>query len=162
LIRAFERLAIGDPRLNLVIAGGRGWLYEPILAAAASSPVAERIHLAGFVDDGDLPALYQMAEAFAFPSLYEGFGIPILEAMASGTPVVSADNSSLPEVAGDAALLVGAGDDAALADALGRILREPALRQTLIERGHAQAARFSWEAAAKRLSAAYAEVLAAD
>lgn len=162
LIRAFERLAPAHPDLHLFIAGGRGWLYEPILAAAAGSAFADRIRLAGFVDDRDLPALYRMAEAFAFPSFYEGFGIPILEAMASGTPVVTADNSSLPEVAGDAALRVETGDDAALADALVRILDQPALRAELIARGRARAAGFSWEAAASRLSAAYAGLMTED
>ena len=142
LIRAFERLAPQRPQLQLVIAGGRGWLEGPILAAAAASPMAERIHLAGFVADADLPALYSLAEAFAFPSHYEGFGIPVLEAMACGTPVVCADNSSLPEVAGDAALL----DD-------------QALRARLAVAGPARAAGFSWAAAAERLWAAYGAAL---
>ena len=159
LIRAFERLAPQRPRLQLVIAGGRGWLEGPILAAAAASPMAERIHLAGFVADADLPALYSLAEAFAFPSHYEGFGIPVLEAMACGTPVVCADNSSLPEVAGDAALLVPATDEAALTTALARLLDDQALRARLAVAGPARAAGFSWAAAAERLWAAYGAAL---
>ncbi len=159
LIQAFEVLAGDRPDLHLVIAGGHGWLYQPILRAAEGSPLAERIHLAGFVADEDLPALYNLAELFAFPSYYEGFGIPVLEAMACGRPVVSADNSSLPEVAGDAALLVPAGDRAALVSAMQRLLDDPALSQRMIARGLEQAAGFSWQAAADRLLEAYSRLL---
>lgn len=161
LIRAFERLGRQPQQadLKLVIAGGRGWLYEPILQAARQSELAARIQLLGFVADADLPALYSLAEAFAFPSHYEGFGIPVLEAMACGTPVVAADNSSLPEVAGEAALLVPAGDDAALAAALARLLGDADLRTRLTEAGLRRTAEFGWEAAAERLWGAYGEAL---
>lgn len=158
LIAAFDQLAArplpGAP-LHLVIAGGKGWLYDDIFAAAAASPARQRIHFIGFVSDDDLPALYSLAEVFAFPSHYEGFGIPVLEAMACGTPVVCADNSSLPEVAGDAALMVEATDTEGLADALRRLITDADLRRELRRRGLAQAARFSWEAAARRLLAVY-------
>jgi len=162
LIAAFNRLASvgGKPTtgdLHLVIAGGRGWLYDDILAAAETSPVRERIHLAGYVADEDLPALYSLATLFAFPSNYEGFGIPILEAMACGTPVVCADNSSLPEVAGDAALLVEATDADTLADAIRQLLIDTSLRETLIQRGYEQARKFTWEGAARRLLDVYNE-----
>jgi glycosyltransferase involved in cell wall biosynthesis len=147
--------ALPGAPLHLVIAGGKGWLYEPILAAADASPLRERVHFAGFVADADLPGLYSLAELFVFPSHYEGFGIPVLEAMACGTPVVCADNSSLPEVAGDAALLVNATDIDGLAGAMNQVLNEPALRARLVERGFRQAARFSWEDAARRLLEVY-------
>jgi glycosyltransferase involved in cell wall biosynthesis len=156
LIAAFDRLAAaGLPDLHLVIAGGKGWLYDDIFAAAAASPVSQRIHFPGFVADEDLPALYTLADLFAFPSHYEGFGIPVLEAMACGTPVVCADNSSLPEVAGDAALLVPAADSQALADALHRLLIDLSLRENLVGRGLEQVKKFTWEAAARRLLAVY-------
>lgn len=159
LIQAFERCAERVPDLHLVIAGGQGWLFEPILEAAASSPHAARIHLLGFVDDAELPSLYGLAESFAFPSFYEGFGIPVLEAMACGTPVVVADNSSLPELAGDAALRVPTGDSAALATALLRLSEDPELRLRHARLGPIQASRFAWPAAADRLVEVYRGLL---
>jgi glycosyltransferase involved in cell wall biosynthesis len=160
LISAFNGLASvgGKPTmddLHLVIAGGRGWLYDEIFAAAKASPVPERIHITGYVADEDLPALYSLATLFAFPSNYEGFGIPVLEAMACGTPVVCADNSSLPEVAGDAALLVEATNADRLADAMRQLLIDTSLRETLIQRGYKQARKFTWEGAARRLLEVY-------
>jgi glycosyltransferase involved in cell wall biosynthesis len=163
LIAAFDQLMTTTHRLtvddlHLVIAGGKGWLYEDIFAAAEASPARQRIHFAGFVDDQDLPALYSQASLFAFPSHYEGFGIPVLEAMACGTPVVCSDNSSLPEVAGDAALLVKATDTDALVHAMRRFLVDTSLREMLIGRGFAQARRFSWDQAAQRLLRVYHQV----
>ncbi|RME71896.1 MAG: glycosyltransferase family 1 protein, partial [Chloroflexi bacterium] len=154
LIEAFSRSPVRDTH-HLVIAGGKGWLYDDIFAAADTSPAADRIHLIGFVADADLPALYSLADIFAYPSHYEGFGIPVVEAMACGTPVVCADNSSLPEVAGNAAVLVPATDTAALAEALHRLATDTALRQTAIEQGFQQAQKFTWQAAAERLLKVY-------
>lgn len=153
LMEAFARLNSAD--VHLVIVGGKGWLYEDVFARARDLRIQDRVTFAGFVDDADLPALYNLARAFALPSLYEGFGIPPLEAMACGTPVVTADNSSLPEVIGDAGLLVAAEDTAALSSALEQLLGEPALRRTLIERGLAQARQFTWQRAARTLLATY-------
>ena len=154
LIEAFNRSPVRETH-HLVIAGGRGWLYENIFAAAAASPVADRIHLIGFVADDDLPALYSLADIFAYPSHYEGFGIPVIEAMACGTPVVCANNSSLPEVAGQAAQLIEATDTTALADSLQRLAADPTLRQQAIEQGFQQARKFTWPAAAQRLLQVY-------
>lgn len=155
LIEAMRAL----PDHHLVIAGGRGWLEGPIRAAADAPAVRGRVHFIGFADDADLPALYSAADAFAFPSLYEGFGLPILEAMACGAPVVTSSASSMPEVAGDAALLVevdgGPGDADALAEALRRVLGDATLRAQLRERGFAQARRFTWQRAAAQLRAVY-------
>lgn len=152
LIRAFNLLKkrFGVPH-HLVIAGSKGWMYEPIFEEAARSPYREHIHFPGFVADADLPALYTLADAFAYPSFYEGFGFPPLEAMACGVPVVCADNSSLPEVVGDAGILLPADDEAAWAEALARVLLDEDERQRMVQAGYAQAARFTWDAVAERL-----------
>jgi len=139
--------------LHLLIAGGRGWLYQDILAEAERHP--DRVRILGFVDEADLPALYRNAALFAFPSLYEGFGLPVLEAMACGLPVVCSNASSLPEVAGDAALLVDPLDTGGLAGALARALGDADLRREMVTRGLAQAARFTWEQAAHQLLATF-------
>lgn len=154
LIQAFSQSPVRETH-HLVIAGGKGWLYDDIFTAAETSPVANRIHLIGFVADEDLPALYTLANVFAYPSHYEGFGIPVVEAMACGTPVVCADNSCLPEVAGQSALLVPATDSEALAVALQRLATELALRQQAIAEGFRQAQKFNWPAAARRLLNVY-------
>lgn len=160
LIRAFGRLRQEHGvEHQLVIAGGKGWLDEPIYATIDELGLRGPVLLTGFVDDADLPALYQGADVFAFPSLYEGFGIPILEAMAGGTPVVTAQASSMPEVAGDAALLVSPHDVGELAHALWRLLSEPALCDALILRGHQRVSRFRWEHSAEALLEAYASLV---
>jgi len=149
LIRAYDLLRHEHhiPQ-QLVIAGGKGWLYDEITETIDELGLGEQVLLPGFVADDDLPALYSAADVFAFPSIYEGFGIPVLEAMACGTPVVTTPVSSLPEVAGDAALLAPPEDVEALADALWQLLDDTALRDELCERGFRQAKRFTWERAA--------------
>ncbi len=154
LIAAFSQSPVRETH-HLVIAGGKGWLYDDIFAAAHTSPVAERIHLIGFVADEDLPALYSLADIFAYPSHYEGFGIPIIEAMACGTPVVCANNSCLPEVAGQSALQVTATDTIALAAALTQLATDLTLREQAIREGFRQAQKFTWSAAAQRLLRVY-------
>ncbi len=155
LIAAFAEAARapGGPR-TLVIAGRKGWLYDDIFAAIERSGVGDCVRLLDFLPDADLPALYHLADVLAMPSLYEGFGIPAAEAMASGTPVVYSAVSSLPEVVGEAGLGVPPEDVGALRDALLRVLRDDDLRRTLIARGLARAALFSWDSAA----AAHVEV----
>ena len=161
LITAFARLVagqqeiFGEADLGLVIAGGQGWMYDETLASVERLGLQGRVHFPGFVADEDLPALYTLASVFAFPSWYEGFGLPVLEAMACGTPVVTADNSSLPEVAGEAALMVGAGDPDGLCRALGQALSDEALRERMVAAGTKQAQRFSWRVAAKKVLQAY-------
>lgn len=133
---------------RLLIAGGYGWLYDDIVSEADKH---DRVRLLGFVEDEDLPALYRHAALFAFPSLYEGFGLPVLEAMACGVPVVCSNTSSLPEVAGDAALLVDPVDVDAMSAAMDLALEDDDLRRRMIERGLTQAARFTWERSAQQL-----------
>ena len=130
-------------------------MVEDTYAAVKRTGMEERVHWTGFVDDEDLPALYSLSSAFAFPTWYEGFGLPVLEAMACGTPVVCADNSSLPEVAGQAALLVDAGTPDALAEALYRVLVETDLRDHMVAAGREQAEKFTWPAAARQLLGVY-------
>ncbi len=130
--------------LQLVIAGKRGWLSDAIERRAAELGIAARVRFVGYVDDDDLPALLSGALAFTFPSLYEGFGMPVLEAMACGTPVLTSTTSSLPEVAGDAALLVPPDNTAAIAAALTQLLSDATLRSTLRERGLQHVAQFTW------------------
>ncbi len=163
LIRAFARLrplaaqeqAVEISNLKLVIAGGKGWLYDEIFAEIKQQGLEESVILPGFVDDEDLPALYSAASVFAYPSLYEGFGLPVLEAMACGTPVVTSNVSSLPEVAGDAALTVTPTNLAALSGALLNALADDILRARMISRGLARASQFTWENSARQLLAVY-------
>lgn len=160
--RLIEALAALGPQYgdyHLVIAGGRGWLDAPIYQTVRDLGMGERVHFTGFARDEDLPALYSDAVCLAYPSLYEGIGLPVLEAMACGTPVVTSTVSSLPEVAGDAALLVDPYDVEALAGALRRLLDDSALRETLIARGTHQAAFFTWERAAAQLLAVYRQMV---
>jgi glycosyltransferase involved in cell wall biosynthesis len=157
LIRAFAQLA-NRPTIQLLIAGGRGWLYQDIFAEAEKH--GDRVRILGFVDDADLPALYRHAALFAFPSLFEGFGLPVLEAMACGVPVVCSNASALPEVASDAALLADPLDTDGLTEAMAWALGNADLRQEMVTRGLAQAAQFTWEKAARQLLAAFDAVRA--
>jgi glycosyltransferase involved in cell wall biosynthesis len=161
LLHAFARLRAGFPSLTLAIAGRPTWKFAEIPRTLGDLNLGAAVRFTGYVDDTDLPALYGGAAAFCFPSLYEGFGLPVLEAMACGTPVVCSNTSSLPEVAGDAALLVDPHDPAALADALARILGERALAEDLRRRGLARAAAYSWDRTAALTAAVYQKVLAA-
>ncbi|HET9014835.1 MAG TPA: glycosyltransferase family 1 protein [Thermomicrobiaceae bacterium] len=143
LIRAFDRLAGERPELTLVLAGRRGWLAEQIDAALARSPHRDRILLLGHAPDDALPSLYAGASALALPSLSEGFGLPVLEAMACGTPALVSDRGALPEVGGEAALVVDPLDEEAIARGLARLL-EPTERARRSETGRQWAATFTW------------------
>jgi glycosyltransferase involved in cell wall biosynthesis len=137
------RQQLGQVCPALVIVGRKGWNCDDILRYMAV--LQENVFFLGHIPDSDLIALYQMATCFVFPSLYEGFGLPILEAMMAGCPVVTTNVSSLPEVAGDAALLVDPYDAKEMARAMRLVLQDKALRRRLIADGHVQASRFSWE-----------------
>ena len=147
--------------LNVVVAGKQGWLVESTLQAVRARGLEGKVQFTGYVADEDLPSLYTLAEVFAFPSVYEGFGLPPLEALACGTPVVCSNASSLPEVMGDAGLLVSPTDAQAWMLALGRALTDASLRRDLAARGPRQAARFTWVDAARRTRAVYEELLGA-
>ncbi len=162
LLEAFARLqraAAIDPALRIVLAGARGWLEEPIFRTVRSLGLEQVVHFPGFIDDDDLPAVYSGAALFVFPSLYEGFGLPLLEAMACGVPVITSNISSMPEVAGDAAMLVDPRDVDGLAAAIAQVLRDEALRDRLRGAGIARARQFSWETAARQTLDAYASVV---
>lgn len=155
-LRLLARLrALGYPH-RLLIVGGEGWLFEPVRKMVQRLGLAADVAFAGFVPLVDLVALYSGAAVVLMPSLYEGFGFPVLEAMACGAPVVCSNVSSLPEVAGDAALLAEPNDDDALVAAVSRILTEPGLRLALVERGLRQAARFQWSYCAAQTAELYA------
>ncbi len=148
LIDAYERV---DADLDLVIAGGKGWLYEDVFRRAAKSPKRDRIRFVGYVDETDKPALYSAAEALVYPSYYEGFGMPPLEAMACGTPVVASHVSSLGEVVGDAGLLVDPEDAEDIASAMRAVTGDRRLAAELRARGAERARRYTWDASAATL-----------
>ena len=156
LVRAFEAMPAG---WRLVLAGSLGFGADEIVHEVEASLRHTDIEIRGYLPSQELEALYARASVFAFPSLDEGFGMPVLEAMAHGIPVVTSDRSSLPEVAGDAAILVDPSDEDAIAGALSRIIEDAALYQELVTRGRARAACFSWERAIEQTCAVYRELL---
>lgn len=156
LIEVFDRLTGFDG--ELVIAGGRGWKFEPILERIAQSPRRDRIRVLDYVTEAELDRLYRTAELFVFPSRYEGFGFPPLEAMARGTAVVSAATGSLPEVLGDAALVIPGFDADAWAARLSCLLSDGDARRTLAQRGPAHAARFTWAETARQTWQVYRQL----
>jgi glycosyltransferase involved in cell wall biosynthesis len=154
LLRAYARVK-DEVAWPLVVVGAPGWLYESVFHEAHWLGIADRIIFAGYAEPDALPLWYSAATVFVYPSLYEGFGLPLLEAMACGTPVITSATSSLPEVAGDAAICVNPTDVAALASALERLIQQPALHAELRERGLARAREFSWERTARETAEVY-------
>lgn len=154
LIEAWSRVA-PDTEADLVIAGRRGWKTQAIDVAVSRSPHHQRIHFLDFLPEDDLPAVMSAAFAFVWPSLFEGFGLPPLEAMACGTPVLTSKVSSLPEIVGDAALLTAPEDVSAIADGMQRLLGDASLREGLAARGLERARLFSWERSAALTLKAY-------
>jgi glycosyltransferase involved in cell wall biosynthesis len=162
LIEAFHLMRHDHPHLTnvqLLIIGDEISKYAALRRAVHRHKLHKHVRFFGFVSDQTLAALYRLADTFVFPSLYEGFGLPPLEAMASGTPVITSNVSSLPEVVGDAALMIDPYDPAAIADAMQRVLTTPALREDLQRRGLARAREFSWERSIKRVREIYDEVM---
>ncbi len=161
LIRAFARVRAqpGREDLRLVLLGDDVSRYSSLRRTVEKSGLRQDVRFFGFVPHRTLAALYRMASVFAFPSLYEGFGLPPLEAMACGTPVVTSRISALPEVVGDGALLVDPYSEEAIADAIGRVLDDGVLRAELIERGLRRSAQFSWERSVRAIHAGYMRAL---
>jgi len=161
LVEAWQQVKQSEAGRNrkLVLAGRRGWLYEPIFQRITELGLRDEVVWLDFVADADLPALYNLADCFAFPSVYEGFGIPPLEALACGTPVVTANNSALPEIFEDVALLVDAHDIEAISKAIVQTLTdhdaEGAAVKNLRLAGLERAAQFSWERAADEMLELY-------
>jgi len=147
LVQAYGRLPGDAP--PLVLAGAKGWYFQRIAAAIAALGLENRVLLPGYVADADVPALLTGATALLYPSLYEGFGLPALEALACGTPVLAANTSSLPEVVGAAGLLVDPLDVGAIAAAMQRLLADEALRAALSQQGRERAKGFSWDRCAR-------------
>jgi glycosyltransferase involved in cell wall biosynthesis len=141
------------------VVGKRGWLYDDFFQELERSPVRHAVRFPGYVPDADLPACYGGAQALVLPSLYEGFGLPVLEAMACGTPVVCADRASLPEIAGEAAVLADPEDEQALAAAMARVIEDLPRRRQMQALGLERARRFSWQATAQATLAIYEQVM---
>lgn len=162
LVKAYARLR-RERRIQhgLVLVGERGWKYESIFKLVDQLGLQDAVRCTGAVPAADLPALYNAADLFVYPSLYEGFGLPPLEALACGTPVITSSVSSLPEVVGDAALLVDPGDEEGLALAMAEVLGDGERRRHMRERGLEQARRFSWERCARETLAVYEEAMGA-
>jgi glycosyltransferase involved in cell wall biosynthesis len=158
LVEAFARVAAARPDVSLVLTGWHTPRFRLVLDVIEREGLRERVRILGHVPDDALPALYRAADVFALPSLHEGFGIPVLEALACGTPVVTSNVSALPEIAGDAAELVDPYDVGAIAAALLRVLADDERAAELRRLGPAQAARFTWRRSAERHLECYERV----
>ncbi len=148
LIEAFASIAAENPDLHLVIAGKKGWMTESLFATIKKFDLTSRIVFTGFIAEAEKPLFLAACTLFVYPSLYEGFGLPALEAIACGAPTITSNTSALPEVVGDAAILIDPANTAALAEAMQSVLLDPVLRKDLQTRGPLQAAQFTWEKAA--------------
>jgi glycosyltransferase involved in cell wall biosynthesis len=162
LVEAYGSSEAAKLRIPLFVAGGKGWYYQEIFQRVDELELTDVVHFPGYVPDAELPLWYNAAECFVYPSLYEGFGMPLLEAMACGTPVIASDASCMPEVVGDAGLLVAPNDMSALSASLDRLLKDADLQADLSGRGRARAAAFTWEAAAQATIECYDCALEAD
>lgn len=158
LLRAYEQANFSSPDCHLMIVGGKGWKNHALRKRLEEHPLKNRIHLTGYLPRSHLKAVYQRAICLVFPSIYEGFGLPILEAMKCGTPVITSNVSSMPEVAGDAALLVDPYDTDQLARNMIRLSRDDRLRKELIGKGYRRAMDFSWDRAACEMLKIFAEI----
>lgn len=159
LVRSFALAVREGVDANLVITGKKGWYYQGLFKLVADLNLQDKVIFTGYVAEYDLPALYSAAKAFVFPSLYEGFGLPPLEAMACGVPVISSNTSSMPEVIGKAGILISPKDERLWAKTIVNILKDKALALTLGQWGIRQAKKFSWEETARKTVEVYKEVV---
>jgi glycosyltransferase involved in cell wall biosynthesis len=157
LVEAFAR--IKNDQVGLVLVGGKGWLYDELFSRVEALGLSKIVTFAGYVTGDELPLWYNAATALAYPSVYEGFGLPVLEAQACGTPVLTSNASSLPEAAGDAGLMVDPYDTDALAAGLHRLLTDESLQYELRERGLIHARQFSWPRTARETAGVYRRAL---
>jgi glycosyltransferase involved in cell wall biosynthesis len=144
---------------QLVLIGKKGWNYEPIFTAIQNSPCKDEIHHLDYLSNELVALFYSKADVFLYPSHYEGFGLPVLEAMTLGTPVITSNTSSIPEVTGDAAILIDPNDYMQLAEAILQVISDSQLRQNLINKGKIRADLFSWERTAKETLKAYKSII---
>jgi glycosyltransferase involved in cell wall biosynthesis len=159
LLEAYGRTQAFREAVPLVIAGGKGWYYEEIFERVEQLGLTDAVRFPGFVPDAEIPLWYNAATVFVYPSIYEGFGLPLLEAMACGTPVIGSTASSIPEVVQGAGLLVAPDDVDQLSDSLDRVVQDRNLRADLSERGRARSASFTWQATAVATAASYRRAL---
>ncbi len=160
LVEALERLHARGLSIPLVVVGGKGWLYEEFFRRLEQSAVRDAVQFPGYLPAADLPAIFAAATLATMPSVYEGFGLPVLEAMACGTPVVCSDGSSLPEMGGEAARYFDPYDVEAMAEAISEVWGDENLRGEMREKGLVQAGKFSWQRAAEETRAVYEGILA--
>jgi glycosyltransferase involved in cell wall biosynthesis len=151
LVEAFAKVHDKYPDYHLVIVGGKGWKYEEIFETVRTNYLGKFVHNLGYVSSGSLVKLYNLAKAFVFPSFYEGFGIPPLEAMRSGCPVIASYSSSIPEVVGNAGLLINPVSDIEIAAAMIKLIKDHELCEKLRNEGFLQSKKFSWTVSAKKL-----------
>ncbi|MCK5115979.1 MAG: glycosyltransferase family 4 protein [Candidatus Aegiribacteria sp.] len=161
LLEAFLQVADSVPH-SLVISGAIGWKTEELFDKLKMSGVKDRVQLTGFVDRKDIPALLSLADVFVYPSLYEGFGLPVLEAMACGTPVITSNVSSMPEISGDAALLVDPGSTESISNAIMTLVHDEDKRALLRRRGLIRAREFNWEKTARETLLVYKQILSEE
>lgn len=152
--------ALKKPDVDLILAGGKGWFYDEIFSQVQELGLNNRVHFTGYVRDEELPFWYNAAKVLVFPSVYEGFGMPIIEAMACGTPVIAARSSSIPEAGGEAALYFDPHDVEMLTHQLANLFEDENLQIEMRQSGFAQARKFSWDYAGSETSRIYAQVLA--
>ena len=156
IIEAFKKFS--DKTIKLVIVGKKGWMVDDLFEKIKLKNLDEQIIFTGFVPDNELEIFYKTAKVFLYPSLYEGFGIPVLEAMTTGCPVITSNISSLPEVAGDAAILIDPENSEELSDAVNKLINDVKIREELVKKGFENTKKFSWKKTAKQTLLVFEEV----